>query len=86
MAIGRGTGSGQSLVINQIYTWMLSCGMICLPGELNGVTAAADRPGDILKQEKRLNQAEILGSNVLSLAMKLVDPVTSTGRGQSLGR
>ncbi len=44
---------------------MLSCGIICVPGELNGVTAVADEPGDILNQPNRLKQAEILGSNIL---------------------
>ena len=71
IAVGRGTSGGQSIAINQIYTWMLSCGMICLPGELNGMTAVADKPKEILDQPKRLRQAEILGENILSLAEKL---------------
>jgi hypothetical protein len=50
---------------------MLSCGVICVPGELNGVTAVADKPGDILNQKNRLEQAEILGSNVLRVAKSL---------------
>jgi hypothetical protein len=45
--------------------------VICVPGELNGVTAVASEPGDILKQENRLKQAEILGKNVLEVAKKL---------------
>jgi hypothetical protein len=44
---------------------------MAVPGELNGLTAAADKPGDILKQEKRLLQAEKLGKNILKMAMKL---------------
>ncbi len=68
IAVGRGTGGGQAMVLNVIYTWMLSCGMICVPGELNGVTAVADAPGDILAQPKRLEQAAILGENVLHVA------------------
>ncbi len=71
IAVGRGTGGGQAITINAIYNWMLSCGMICVPGELNGVTAVASEAGDILKQEKRLRQAEILGENVLKVAKKL---------------
>jgi len=44
--------------------------MLCVPGELNGVSALADKPGDILKQENRLRQAIILGENVLKYAEK----------------
>ena len=71
IVIGRGTSGGQTIVINAIYGWMLSCGVICVPGELNGVTAVADKPGDILNQENRLDQAEVLGSNVLRVAKSL---------------
>lgn len=70
-AIAVGRGDGQANTINAIYTWMLSCGIICVPGELNGVTATASEPLDILYQEKKLKQAEILGLNVLSIAKKL---------------
>jgi hypothetical protein len=50
---------------------MRSCGAICVPGELNGLTAVADKPGDVLKQEKRLRQARVLGQNVLHTAEQL---------------
>ena len=68
IAVGRGTGGGQAITINIVYTWMLSCGMVCVPGELNGVTASADKPGDILNQPKRLSQAENIGRNVMNLS------------------
>lgn len=71
IAVGRGTGGGQAIVVMSIYNWMLSAGMICVPGELNGVTAVASEPGDVLGQEKRLRQARILGENVLAVATKL---------------
>jgi multimeric flavodoxin WrbA len=71
IAVGRGTGGGNAIVLIMIYNWMLSCGVICVPGKLNGVTAIASEPGDILKQEKRLRQAEILGENILKIAKKL---------------
>ena len=71
MAVGRGTCGGQTITINAIYNWMLSCGIICVPGEMNGVTAVASEPGDIFKQENRLKQAEILGTNILNVARKL---------------
>jgi len=71
MAVGAGGGCGQSITINALYNWMLSCGVICVPGELNGVTAVALNPGEVLKQEKRLRQAEILGKNVLQVTQAL---------------
>ncbi len=71
IAVGRGTSGGQTIVINAIYRWMLSCGVICVPGVLNGVTAVADKPSDILNQKNRLDQAEVLGSNVLRVAKSL---------------
>ena len=65
IAVGRGTSGGQTIVINAIYRWMLSCGILCVPGELKRVTAVVDKPGDILSQDRRLKQAEILGSNII---------------------
>jgi multimeric flavodoxin WrbA len=71
IAVGGGTAGGQSITINAIYNWMLSAGMICVPGELNGVTAKALNPGDILKQPNRLKQAKILGQNIMNVAARL---------------
>ena len=71
IAVGRGTCGGQTIAINAIYNWMRSCGMVCVPGELNGVTATASEPGDILAQENRLRQARVLGENVLWVAQRL---------------
>ncbi|MDR1821487.1 MAG: flavodoxin family protein [Oscillospiraceae bacterium] len=65
IAVGRGTGGGQAIVLNIIYNYYLSCGALCVPGELNGVTAAADKPGDILSQPRRLEQAQALGCNII---------------------
>lgn len=67
IAVGRATaGGGQSIVINIIYNFYLSAGALCVPGELNGVTASADKPGDILAQPRRLEQARTLGRNIIS--------------------
>jgi multimeric flavodoxin WrbA len=74
IAVGRGSGGGQSIVLNVIYNYFLSSGTICVPGELNGVSAVADQPGDILKQPKRLEQARILGENVLRYASIIIGP------------
>jgi multimeric flavodoxin WrbA len=50
IAVGRGSGGGQAIVLSIIHNWLLSCGAICIPGELNGMSAAADKAGDILRQ------------------------------------
>jgi len=67
ISVGRATaGGGQSIVINVIYNFYLSAGVLCVPGELNGVTASADKPGDILTQPRRLKQARTLGKNIIT--------------------
>lgn len=76
IAVGRGTGGGQAIAINTIFTWMLSAGIICVPGELNGVTALADGPGEILNQPRKLDQALYLGKNLLELGKRLIPEVT----------
>lgn len=68
MAVGRGSGAGQAIVLNVIHNFYLSCGMLCVPGELNGVTAVADKPGEIRAQPRRLRQARALGENILRYA------------------
>ena len=65
IVVGRGSSGGQSIVLNIIHNYYLSCGVVCVPGELNGVTASADKPGDVLKQPRRLEQARILGRNII---------------------
>lgn len=70
IAVGRGSSGGQAIVLNIIYAFYLSCGMLCVPGELNGVTAVADKPGDILSQPRRLEQARILGENIVKYTRK----------------
>ena len=70
IAVGRGTGRGQAIALNIIHNYYLSCGMLCVPGELNGLSAAADKPGDILSQPRRLGQARILGQNIIDYATR----------------
>jgi len=66
IAVGRATaGGGQSKVLDVIHNFYLSAGMLCVPGELNGVTASADKPGEILTQSRRLKQAMGLGRNII---------------------
>ena len=67
IAVGRATaGGGQSKVLDVIHNFYLSSGVLCVPGEINGVTASADKPGDILAQPRRLEQARILGRNIIN--------------------
>ena len=69
ISVGRGSsGGGQCIVLTIINNYYLSSGMLCVPGELNGVVATADKPGDILSQPRRLEQARILGKNILKYA------------------
>ena len=65
IAVGRGNGGGQSIVLNIIYGFFLSSGVICVSGELNGVSAVADKPGDVGNQPNRLRQSRVLGENIL---------------------
>lgn len=71
LCVGRGTGGGQAMTLGAIYNFYLSCGMLCVPGELNGVSAVADAPGDIAGQPRRLEQAACLGRNLLRYALAL---------------
>lgn len=70
IAVGRGSGGGQSIALTIIHNFFLSAGAVCVPGELNGVSAVADRPGDIADQPNRLEQARILGRHVMAFAGK----------------
>jgi len=66
IAVGNSTsGGGQTNVLTAIYNFFLSNGMLCVPGELNGVTASAGEPGSILSQPHRLEQARVLGRNII---------------------
>ena len=73
ICVGRGSSGGQSIVLNIIHNFYLSSGVLCVPGELNGVTASADKPGDILDQPRRLKQARILGENILQYAGRFIE-------------
>jgi len=70
IAVGRGTGGGQTIVLSVIYNYYLSCGALCVPGELNGVTALADKPGDIRSDLRKMEQAKILGENIIKYSRR----------------
>ena len=71
IAVGRGEGCGQSNTLMIIYNYVLSSGGLPVPGELNGLSARADKPGDIMRQERRLAQARVLARNIMKYAEKL---------------
>ena len=71
IAVGRGEGCGQGNTLMIIYNYILSCGGLPVPGELNGLSARADKPGDIMQQEKRLAQARALARNLIKYAEML---------------
>lgn len=71
IAVGAGEGGGQATTVTAMYTWLLSCGGVAVPGELNGLTARASAEGEVLAQEKRLRQARVLGESVLHAAVRL---------------
>ena len=71
IAIGRGEGAGQAMTLIVIYNYILSSAGLPIPGELNGLSAKADKPGDIKSQAKRLNQARVLARNIIKYAKKL---------------
>jgi len=48
--------------------YYLSSGALCVPCEINGLSARADKLGDILKQENRLRQARVLGESIIKYA------------------
>ena len=71
MAVGRGEGAGQAATLMIIYNYILSCGGLPVPGEMNGLSAKADKRGDVMLQPRRLEQARILARNVMKYAEKL---------------
>ena len=71
IAVGRGEGGGQGMTLSVIYNYLLSCGGLPVAGELNGLSARADKPGDILLQSNRLRQARVLAQNIMAYAQGL---------------
>lgn len=68
IAVGRTEGGGQSFVLSVIHNYYLSSGAICVPCEINGLSAMADKHGSILAQPNRLKQARALGENIIKYA------------------
>lgn len=56
-----------------IRNWLLSAGALCVPGELNGLSAVADGPGDILKDQRKIQRAIKLGENLLRFSKIILE-------------
>ena len=68
IVVGRGASGGQSLALSIIFNFILSAGAIAVPGQRDGLSVVADKPGDVLKQPETLELAKVLGESVLKYA------------------
>jgi multimeric flavodoxin WrbA len=66
IAVG-GSPNSQGITLNIIYNFLLSMGIICVPAKLNGVSVVARERGEVLNQPESLNNANILGRNILNV-------------------
>lgn len=64
IAVG-GAPNSQGIVLNVLHNFLLSLGLCCVPGVLNGVSVVAREKGEVLSQPKSLFAAKVLGENVL---------------------
>lgn len=64
IAVGGSPGA-QGITLGIIHNFFLSLGVCCVPAVLNGVSATARQKGEVLSQPKSLNDATVLGQNLL---------------------
>jgi multimeric flavodoxin WrbA len=69
IAVGGSTNS-QGITLNVLYNFFLSIGICAVPAVLNGVSAVARKKGEVLNQPKSLQDARILGENILRVLKK----------------
>ncbi len=67
-AITVGRGAGHTLVLAQLYNWMFSSGMVCVPP---AIRAIGSEQGDVAQEY--LEQAEELGEQLRHYATKLFE-------------
>lgn len=72
IAVG-GSPNSQGIVLTVIHNFLLSLGVCCVPGILNGVSVVAREKGEVLNQPKSLNGAKFLGENILKALQKATD-------------
>ena len=70
IAVG-GSPNSQGITLNIIHNFFLSMGLICVPATLNGVSVVARERGEVLNQPESLNNANILGRNILNLLQRI---------------
>jgi multimeric flavodoxin WrbA len=66
IAVG-GSPNSQGITLGIIHNFFLSLGLICVPAKLNGVSVVAREKGEVLDQPESLNNARILGRNILNV-------------------
>jgi multimeric flavodoxin WrbA len=64
IAVG-GSPNSQGITLTVIHNFLLSLGVACVPAVLNGVSVVAREKGAVLEQPKSLNDARVLGENLL---------------------
>lgn len=66
IAVG-GSPNSQGITLGIIHNFLLSLGVCCVPAVINGVSAVAREKGEVLGQPKSLQDAGVLGGNLLRL-------------------
>ena len=77
-AMAVGAGAGQATAITTIHNWYLSCGALCVPGELNGITASGFEKGQVLENSIYRDQTKKLAQNIERYLDRLGGPVRTS--------
>lgn len=66
IAVG-GSPNSQGITLNIIHNFFLSLGLVCVPAVLNGVSVVARERGEVMNQPESLENAKVLGRNILRM-------------------
>jgi multimeric flavodoxin WrbA len=69
IAVG-GSPNSQGITLAIIHNFLLSLGVCCVPAVINGVSVVARAEGEVLGQPKSLDDAKVLGENLLKVLKK----------------
>ncbi|MDF1555428.1 MAG: flavodoxin family protein [Deferrisomatales bacterium] len=75
IAVG-GAPNSQGIVLDTLHNFLLSLGVCCVPGALNGVSVVAREKGEVRTQPKSLQDARVLGENLLTVTNRCAGPET----------
>jgi multimeric flavodoxin WrbA len=75
-AMAVGAGAGQAIAITSLHSWFLSCGALCVPGELNGITATGFEKGKVREDPAYAIQTRKLAENLERYLDRLQKPLT----------